>query len=334
MQKTKKVSVVIPAYNASRTLRKTLQTIRSQDDFDMEVVVVDDASTEDISAMADEMRAILHRLPENSGPATARTKGAEIATGEIVLFTDSDVWLPEDILEKVRKDFEEKPCECVQGTFSARCPHSNFYSQYKNLYNRFVLGRLGEWINTTYTSVTAVKKDFFLQCGGFDTGIETASVEDRTLGESIVRAGGKIYLDRSIEVVHNKKFTAAGFYRHQFRRSRDLAKLRQRQKTSGFLKDGETFGTTSKKSMARLPSAVFCLIGLVACMASPWFAVPATLFGLFYAVMSRSWASFLLQNKGFWFALRGQLVDFTDALVSAAGVAAGLFEYKVLGKKY
>jgi glycosyltransferase involved in cell wall biosynthesis len=334
MKKTKKVSVVIPVYNASRTLRKTLQTILSQDDFDMEVILVDDASTEDISAMADEMRAVLHRLPENSGPATARTKGAEIATGEIVLFTDSDVWLPEDILERVRKDFEEKECECVQGTFSDRCPHSNFFSQYKNLYNRFVLGRLGDWINTTYTSVTAVNRDFFFHCGGFDKEIKTASVEDRTLGEKIVRAGGNIYLDRSIEVVHNKKFTASTFYRNQFRRSRDLAKLRQRQKKSGFLKYGEAFGTTSKKAMARLPSAVFCLISLIACVASPWFVIPAALFGFFYAVMSRSWASYLLRNRGLWFALRGQVVDFTDALTSAAGVAFGLFEYKFLKNKY
>jgi hypothetical protein len=237
----------------------------------------------------------------------------------------------------LRQTFAEQDCECVQGTFSAHCPYPNFFSQYKNLYNRYVLGLLGPWINTTYTSVTAVKKDFFFQCGGFDLKIPGASVEDRTLGENIVNGGGKIYLDHSLEVVHNKELTAKGFYRNQFRRSRDLAKLRERQKESGFLGDkGKSFGTNSKKAMLRLPVAWGGVLFLVLFLGT-WlegFLLGAVALGAVYLFLTKEWIGYLRRERGAWFALRGWAVDFTDALVTALGVAAGIFEYKALGRKY
>jgi len=326
--------VVIPVYNGVSVLRRTLQTVRGQKDHDVEIVVVDDGSTEDIGTLAREMGVVYRRLPTNSGPATARTEGAKAATGEVILFTDSDVWLPENLLAKVRTVFAERECECVQGTFSARCPFSNFFSQYKNLYNRYVLSLLGPWVNTTYTSITAVRKDFFLGCGGFDLNIRTASVEDRTLGESIVRGGGRIYLDHSLEVIHNKKLTAAAFYRSQFRRSRDLAKLLMRQRESEFLQKEESFGTTSKQAMLRLPLAVLSLLCAIASIGTLWLLIPTVLAILAHALMYRGWISYLLRTKGLWFAVRGQVVDFTDALVSAAGVAVGFFEYRFRKKRY
>jgi len=334
MRKIAKISVIIPVYNGSRTLRKTLQTVRSQNDLHLETIVVDDGSDEDISEMVREMGASLLRLERNSGPAVARSRGAETASGETLLFTDSDVWLPENLVETLRSDFAEQDCECVQGTFSEHCPHPDFFSQYKNLYNRYVLGLLGPWIDTTYTSVTAVKKDFFLQCGGFDENITSASVEDRTLGENILRNGGKIFLDHRIEVVHNKRLSMSGFFRNQFKRSRDLAKLLIRQKERGFSGKGDSFGTNSKQAMLRLPAASACLASMILVPWSSWFLLPAVVFGLGYLILSRKWVAYLYRRRGGWFAVRGWVVDFLDALVCAGGVATGFFEYKILSKKY
>ncbi|NUN96531.1 MAG: glycosyltransferase [Candidatus Omnitrophica bacterium] len=333
MRSQARISIVIPVFNGSRTLRQTLETARRQRD-GVEIIVVDDASTEDIAPLVHEMGAIHHRLPINFGPATARTEGARVASGEIVLFTDSDVWLPDQLLSALQKVFAERKCECVQGVFSKQCPHTDFFSQYKNLYNRFVLNRLPDWIETTYTSLTAVDKDFFFRCGGFDQNIRSASIEDRTLGENIIRAGGKIFLDRTLEVVHNKRLSASGFFRSQFKRSRDLAKLLLRQRESGYRKAGGTFGTNTREAMLRLPVAQCVLISVALSLWSGWFLSLGLLFGILYVRLTREWIGYLAREKGPAFGLLGLGVDFLDALVSGLGVAAGIFGYKVLGKRY
>ncbi|MCA9425612.1 MAG: glycosyltransferase family 2 protein [Candidatus Omnitrophica bacterium] len=327
-------SIVIPVYNGSRTLRKTLESVRRQEDDDFEIVVVDDASTEELRPLIEEMGALYHRLPENSGPATARTAGVAAAKGQIVVFTDSDVWLPDHLIGNLRKVFSETGAECVQGSFSKHCPHPNFYSQYKNLYNHYVINQLGDWINTTYTSLTAVQKGFFLKGNGFDRNIRAASVEDRTLGESLISAGGKIYLAKRLEVVHDKFLDAKGFYRSQFNRSRDLAKLMQRQKESKFLEKGKSFGTNTRAAMLRLPVVALTLVFLFLGLIYPPLWLLALISFAAYCWLTRNWISFLKKNKGWWFALRGQFADFTDAIATGLGVAMGMFEYRVLGRRY
>lgn len=334
MGKRPQISVVIPVYNGSRTLRRTLETVRRQKEPPAEIIVVDDASTEDFRDLVREMGAMHHRLPMNVGPAIARTEGVRVSSAEVVLFTDADVWLPENLLSGISRHFAEKECECVQGTFSRQCPHNNFFSQYKNLFNRYVLGLLPEWVSTTYTSVTAIRRDFFFQCGGFDENIRTASVEDRTLGENIVRAGGRILLDPTLEVIHNKRLTWKGFLRNQYLRSCDLAKLMLRQRQSGFLHESRSFGTTSSRAMFRLPVAVFLSIFLLLTFGSQWFLVPAVFCTIAFGVLTRNWIHYLWREKGWWFALRGWVVDLLDALASAAGVARGLFEFVVLKRRY
>jgi len=334
MPKKEFYSVVIPVYNGSRTLRKTLESVRRQEDDDFEIVVVDDASTEDLRSLIEEMGAVYHRLPENLGPATARTAGVAVSRGAIVVFTDSDVWLPENLIGNLRRVFEETGAECVQGGFSKHCPHANFFSQYKNLYNHFVIDQLGDWIDTTYTSLTAVKKDFFLKGNGFDRNIRTASVEDRTLGESLISSGGKIFLAKRLEVVHDKYLDARKFYRSQFHRSRDLAKLMQRQRESKFLEKGKTFGTNSRAAMLRLPVVASVLFFFTLGLFYPPLWWISLAFLALYCWLTRDWIGFLRRTKGWWFALRGQAVDFTDAIATGLGVAVGLVEYRVLGRRY
>jgi len=337
-----RVSVVIPVFNGSRTLRRTLETVRRQKESPLEVIVVDDGSTEDISDMVRELGARHHRLPMNVGPAMARTEGARLASSPVVLFTDSDVWLPEGLISGVRKAFEGNDCECVQGIFSRQCPHSNFFSQYKNLYNRYVLSQLPSWINTTYTSVTAVRRDFFFECGGFDQNIHKPSVEDRSLGQNIITAGGKILLDKSLEVIHNKRMTFRDFIRNQFHRSRDLAKLLVRQKESGFHRKGTSFGTHSRGAMMRLPFVFLLFCSMCFLLGSLWGGPLIKLSGLIlvlvvlggYGYLSWPWIEHLGKEKGWRFALRAWPVDLLDAVVSGIGVACGLFESKVLGRKY
>lgn len=89
-------SVIIPTYNRSSYLRQTLESVWRQTFNDYEIIVVDDGSTDDtaacLSQISDNVTVI--RQP-NSGPGSARNKGAQHACGEYLAFLDDDdLWFP------------------------------------------------------------------------------------------------------------------------------------------------------------------------------------------------------------------------------------------------
>jgi glycosyltransferase involved in cell wall biosynthesis len=83
------VSVVIPCYNQGRFLREAVESVRRQTYPRVEVIVVDDGSTDDTAAVADELRVRCIRQ-ENRGLAGARNRGLADSTGEYVVFLDAD----------------------------------------------------------------------------------------------------------------------------------------------------------------------------------------------------------------------------------------------------
>jgi len=94
-----KVSVIIPAYNAQRFIKRTIMTVLDQTFKDFEIIVVDDASTDRTREIVRDLqskdkRIKLITLGENTGVAVARTIGCKNARGEYFAFLDSDdVWL-------------------------------------------------------------------------------------------------------------------------------------------------------------------------------------------------------------------------------------------------
>ena len=95
------VSVVIPMYNAASTIVTCIESCLSQSVSVKEIIVVDDASTDESSAMVEAHfgnKVSLIKLSENAGPSIARNAGWDRASGDYVAFLDSDdAWLPEKI---------------------------------------------------------------------------------------------------------------------------------------------------------------------------------------------------------------------------------------------
>ncbi|SPJ25546.1 glycosyltransferase family 2 protein [Palleronia abyssalis] len=92
-----RVSVVIPAYNRATLLRRAIASVVVQDFSDFELLVIDDASTEDLQAVVaefDDSRLRYIRQPQNGGVAAARNRGIVAARAPLVAFLDSDdEWL-------------------------------------------------------------------------------------------------------------------------------------------------------------------------------------------------------------------------------------------------
>jgi glycosyltransferase involved in cell wall biosynthesis len=100
-----KISIIVPVYNAARTLPDCLKSILSQEGVDFEVILVNDGSTDDSGFVCDSMAAedsrvtAIHQL--NGGVSSARNAGLEAAQGEFVTFVDADDALLEGALQNM-----------------------------------------------------------------------------------------------------------------------------------------------------------------------------------------------------------------------------------------
>jgi len=100
------VSVIIPTFNREAELQRAIDSVIAQDYPELEIIVVDDASTRptnlDLSRWARDLLRWIE-LPVNGGGATARNVGIEVARGELVAFLDSDdVWTSDKLIRQVR----------------------------------------------------------------------------------------------------------------------------------------------------------------------------------------------------------------------------------------
>lgn len=99
-----KVSIIIPVYNVEKYLGKCIDSVLKQTYKNLEVILVDDGSTDNSGKICDEIGKehslirVIHK--ENGGPSSARNMGIEVARGETIFFLDGDDYLSHDCIEK------------------------------------------------------------------------------------------------------------------------------------------------------------------------------------------------------------------------------------------
>lgn len=100
-----KISVIIPVYNVEKYLKRCLDSVISQKYKNLEIILIDDGSTDNSGKICDEYAQkdkriiVIHK--ENGGLSDARNKGLEVCTGDYISFVDSDDWIEEDFFEYV-----------------------------------------------------------------------------------------------------------------------------------------------------------------------------------------------------------------------------------------
>lgn len=116
-----KISIIVPVYNVSQFLCPCLDSIISQTYKNIEIILIDDGSTDDSGEICDNYRAIDKRIKVihqcNSGLSAARNKGIEIATGEYVTFIDSDDFISTGYIEKLHCGFSKDNVDIVMCDF-------------------------------------------------------------------------------------------------------------------------------------------------------------------------------------------------------------------------
>ncbi len=115
---SKKISIIIPALNEARNITNCLKSLKAQDyTGETEIIVVDNNSTDNTGDLARE-EGVTVLFEATKGVIPARQKGAQIASGDIIIQTDADTTFPTDWLSKIMEGFSrEEGVIAVIGSF-------------------------------------------------------------------------------------------------------------------------------------------------------------------------------------------------------------------------
>ncbi len=198
------VSVIIPAYNAEKTIGRCLDSLFMQDyGGEFEVIVVDDGSTDSTPNIVSKYERVRLIRQANAGPAAARNKGALNAKGDIILFTDSDC-SPEGnwITEMIKPFVMDKDTAGVKGRYKTRQKEITarfVQSEYEDKYSHMQGYKYIDFIDT-YSA--AFKRKIFLEADGYDTRFPVACAEDVELSFRLSKKGYKMIFNRDAVVYH------------------------------------------------------------------------------------------------------------------------------------
>jgi len=201
------ISVVVPAFNSAANLERCLDAL-SRSNVEFELIVADDASSD--PAAVEVMRRADQgylRLEKNGGPGVARNAGVRRAGGEIVAFIDSDVIVAPDTLEKLGRVFADEPdVDACFGSYDEAPDARSVVSTWRNLLHHYVHQNGPRDASTFWAGCGAIRREVFLELGGFDERFGRPSIEDIELGMRLRAAGHVIRLAPEIQVKHLKRW--------------------------------------------------------------------------------------------------------------------------------
>jgi glycosyltransferase involved in cell wall biosynthesis len=294
------VSVIVPVYNGREFLRKSLPAIMGSDYSDLEVIVVDDGSTDDSADICRQNGAnVIPSEYRQSGPAAARNLAAKEAKGDVLLFVDADVVIQKDTISKVVRAFNERPeISAMFGSYDDKPGEKNFLSQYKNLQHHFVHQTSNPDASTFWAGLGAVRKDVFNSVGGFDCEkFSVPSIEDIELGMRLRAAGHRILLDPRVQAKHLKKWEIVSLVRTDiFCRALPWSKL--------ILTDSGMINDMNLKTADRVSSGLVALSIVVSPLVF-WnllFLAPLMVMLSGIVLLNRTLFAFFVKRRGIVFA--------------------------------
>ena len=334
MGEHKRISVVVPVYNGASTLAKCLEALFASDYENFEVIVVNDGSTDATPQIAARYPCRLLNQP-NMGAAQAKNAGAREATGELLFFTDDDVYVPPQALGYVAEALADPQVDGVVGLLGPDCPHSNFASQFKNLWMHYTYRRQPRRVGLFFTSAAGIRRGLFLHEGGFDSHYAGASItEDIEFGQRLLSKGYTVVMDQRLMVTHDKRYSGREVLRTDVLRARGLIQtwLRNRlaqEKRAHYASVPWFFGagvaalglgTLLALLALAFWSGAFLWAALAMIVAALAFNAP------FHAALYR-WRGprFLAQSVAFLLA---------DLFASGLGIALGICDFALRGRRY
>lgn len=253
------LSVIIPAYGRSEDLKGLLRSVQP-DETTHEINVVDDCSENpgEFDQLKLEFPAVRFvHLDRNAGPGQARNKGAQNASGDVLLYLDSDTELEAGGIDLVIDYFQSNPEINMCSGWDSPIPlNEGFFPRFKALF--MVSGAPNKDADVSFLAgrCFAIRRKIMLESGGFDPTYKNADVEDFELGYRLRKNYGKIRFLHTLRVRHRYPGLWKQF---QLYYSRVKMWVELRASTGGFDESFGTgqFGTSRNDALIQLLSAVW-----------------------------------------------------------------------------
>lgn len=209
-------SVIVPAYNAAATIGACLHALLAQTvDRDLyEIIVVDDGSTDETGSVA--RRYPIRVLQQaNAGAAAARNAGADVAQGELLLFTDADCAPAPDWVAQITSPLASDPdVDVTRGAY--RTQQRALVARFVQLEYEIRYARLARHpsIDFVDTYSAAYRRRVFEETGGFDPRYRR--LEDQEFSFRLAREGYRMVFSPDAIVFHRHARSVAEYWKRKY----------------------------------------------------------------------------------------------------------------------
>lgn len=299
------ISIVIPTYNASRFMPDLLESLFKQAVEDMEVLIVDDCSTDNTVEIVRKYPVRVIQMEKNGGPARARNRGVEEAMGDIIFFLDSDVLVMDGTVKEVKDYFENNPsANCVIGVCATEPLNKGFVPKYMAMFEYIhLVDTPGNKVSVFAPRCGAIKKELFQRVGGYDESYKGADVEDFELARRIIKTDS-ILLNPKMLVRHQFVNNFEEAVKNYFKRAVMWVHL--------FLKDkqfdnaGPTAPSNGIAAVCSFLSMMSLFLIPVSCIAMYVFIPLLIIF--FFANLK--WWKFMKEEEGLLFSIKALYLNY------------------------
>lgn len=232
---TKKISVVIPAYNEEQHLPLALQALAEQTfpRKDFEIIVVDNASTDRTSICAKINGADLIVHETRKGTNFARQAGLTASRGRIVAFLDADCVPPSDWLQRIHHTLHSRkhPCVAIAGAYVFYSNMTNSFYIMQEVYRWIIMPALGSVMGKVFKrggvvigGNFAVLRKHLLKIGGFDTAY-TFFGDDASIARRLGALGYVHYEPRLYVITSDRRFKREGLIKTNWEYAKNYFKV-------------------------------------------------------------------------------------------------------------
>ncbi|MHA1684442.1 MAG: glycosyltransferase [Promethearchaeota archaeon] len=317
-----KLSIIIPTYNDKRNLVQCLRAIFKSSKEPREVIVVDDASDDGTGSIQDEFEVTYLKHGRNRGPGAARNTGASVATGEVLLFIDSNVQVRDDTIRKVMNAHENPEISIYQGIASKKAANEGFGPELLALNWYYMLHGINE-STFIHSHVFSIKKSVFDEFNGFDESFKPPGFGEEFEFGSRLRKKYILHTDPNMVVDHSfQRFWPR--VRSVYHRAQAWGRIYM--KTKQFEK--------ANASSSEAAVGILNLLGLFTLLLvffSWYFLVISLGISLCPLILKRKFFKFLKVERGLLFTIRAIIPVNIWAVSAVLGGIAFFLKYIIMG---
>lgn len=321
-------SIIVPSFNSEEFIARCLEHILKYcDQSRCEVIVVDDASTDQSPNIIENYPVRLVKRDKNGGPAAARNTGAALATGKLLVFVDADVLIGPDTFEQISAHFADgSEVDAVTGLFSLdETTDVASATTYKNRYMNYVFRKTPKRANFLFGSIAAIRADKFIPWPE-----DLRFGEDAFLGQLLTSRGNTIILDHNLEIKHLKKYTWLSLFKNDFQVAKNFTDIFLCFSQWSTLNPGNQ--QFSHVGRFQLYSIALCGLSILSAL----FQLPAVVFAVLFVLWlwtNRHFLSFYSKHSNILGVVVSAIATMIDHFVMGFGITVGILRVATLRSK-